>query len=354
MFWILGAEGLFAALFVITGLSFFELAASEMLHSKWHGFTFYDLIFPLFILLSGVSLGIAAKPISSYSKTQQREKYRHAIKRLALLVGLGIVYNHGWGTGMPAAIDDIRYASVLGKIGLAWFVGAMLVWHCQVKTQAIVTAALFFGYWLMLAFVSIDGYGAGNYGPTHSLNAWVDQTFLPGIRYQNLAVDPEGILSNLGSVINGMVGVFVGRLMMTEKHLPKVLLRNLVLIGIIALASGWLLHTILPVNKTLWTPSFVLVTSGWSVLFLAFFYYLIDMQNWQAWAKPFAIIGMNSIIIYLATSLVKWDYIANSLFGGFINALSAPWQALWAIIAVLALQWLLLAWMFKHKIFIKV
>lgn len=354
MFWILGAEGIFAALFVITGFSFFNDAAAQMLHSKWHGFTLYDLIFPLFIFLSGVSLGIAAKPIAHLPLEQRKAKYQHAIKRLVLLFGLGIVYNHGWGTGIPADFGEVRYVSVLGRIGLAWFVAAMLVWHCSLATQIKATVGLLASYSLILLFASVGDYGSGSFTQAYSINAWVDQTLLPGIRYQNLPVDPEGLLSNLGSIVNCLAGVFVGRLMMQQKSLPKVLLRNLIIIALTTLVLGWAFDLLIPVNKTLWTPSFVLVTCGWSVLFLALFYWLIDMQNWQSWAKPFAIIGMNSIIIYLGTALVNWSYLAQSLFGGVIASVPEHWQTLLSIIAIVLLQWLLLVWMSRNKIFIKV
>lgn len=354
MFWILGAEGLFAALFVLTGISFFDRAAAQMLHTPWHGFTLYDLIFPLFIFLSGVSLGIAAKPINQFELSVRRDKYQHAIKRLCILLVLGIIYNHGWGGGMPADVGDIRYVSVLGRIGLAWFVAAMIVWHFKLLTQLWITAVILVGYWLILAFASIGEFGGGDLGQVYSINAWVDQTLLPGIRYQNLPVDPEGLLSNLGSIVNCLAGVFVGRLMMAQKHIETTLLKNLLIVGFATLALGWLFDGFMPVNKTLWTPTFVMVTCGFSTLFLALFYWLIDVMNWQSWAKPFAIIGMNSIIIYLGTALVDWSYLVNSLFGGVLSAMSAQWHALFAIIALLLLQWLLLAWMYKHKIFIKV
>ena len=354
MFWILGAEGVFAALFIITGFSWFNVAAEQMLHSQWHGFTFYDLIFPLFILLSGVSLGLAAKPISAFSDEVKREKYKHAFKRLVLLFALGILYNHGWGTGIPADIDGIRYVSVLGRIGLAWFIAAMVVWHFRLKIQIYLTAGLFVIYSLLLLFAGVGEFGFGEFGTELSLNAWVDQHFLPGIRYQNLAVDPEGILSNLGSIINCLVGVFIGRLMIQYKEFGNKLTLILLVIGVLCVSLGWLLNGVLPVNKTLWTPTFVLVTSGWSVLFLAAFYYLIDVLKWQGWAKPFAIIGMNSIIIYLATSLVNWQYLVQSLFGGLLATLSEGWLQLWTMVALLLVQWLLLVWMYKHKIFVKV
>jgi predicted acyltransferase len=135
MFWILGAEQLFAVLFIITGLSIFDAAAAQMLHSQWHGFTAYDLIFPLFIFLSGVSLGIAAKPFSELGDNKRKQLLRHGIKRLLLLLLLGIIYNHGWGSGIPISADNIRYVSVLGRIGLSWFVAALLVWYISERMQ---------------------------------------------------------------------------------------------------------------------------------------------------------------------------------------------------------------------------
>ena len=134
--------------------------------------------------------------------------YRKAGKRLLLLCLLGILYNHGWGTGMPMALDEIRYASVLGRIAIAWFFCAMLVWHTSLRTQIITAAAILVGYWLLLCFVPVPGGSAGDLSAAGSWNAWFDAHLLPGISYQNRVVDPEGVLSNIPAIVNALMGVF--------------------------------------------------------------------------------------------------------------------------------------------------
>ncbi len=354
MIWILGAEGLFAALFTLTGFAFFTTAAQQMLHTPWHGFTAYDLIFPLFIFLSGVSLGIAGKPLSSYPAVQRQQKLRHAVKRLFLLIVLGVIYNHGWGAGMPANVDDIRFASVLGRIGIAWFAAALLVWFVSIRGQWLVAASVLLGYWLLLGVIEIGGYGAGNYTSTGALNVWFDKMFLPGASYQNLPLDPEGVLSNVASIVNALLGVFVGRYMIKHQHNAKRLLRDLLAAGLLLLILGYLWGIVFPINKTLWTSSFTLVTCGYSILLLTLFYGVIDVLKIQRWAVFFAVIGTNSIIVYLATSLINWQYTANSLFGGFILSLPSSWQPLLQVFTLVLIQWLVLLWLYRRKIFIKV
>ncbi len=354
MFWILGAEGLFTALFLLTGWSVFNVAAKQMLHSQWHGFTAYDLIFPLFIFLSGVSIGLAGKAMSSYSASIAKEKRRHAHKRLFMLVALGIIYNHGWGTGIPASFDEIRFVSVLGRIGVAWYVAAMLVWYTSIRTQWLVAGGILLGYWFLQSVVSLGGFGSGDFTATGALNAWFDQTLLPGISYQNKLIDPEGILSNLGSIVNALAGVFVGRQLKKYQAQPLVLLKQLLVSGLMLVAVGYTWGLVLPINKTLWTSSFVLVTCGFSTLLLALFYYLIDVLHIQRWAIFFAVIGTNSIVAYLATSLVNWHYTNQSIFGGVILGLPITVQPVMQVISLVLVQWLVLYWLYRRKIFIKV
>lgn len=354
MFWILGGEKLFAAFFIITGWSIFHIGAEQMEHSVWHGFTAYDLIFPLFIFLSGVSLGIAAKPLTSYPVDKAKSIVRHGYKRLALLIFFGVLYNHGWGGGMPASPEDIRYASVLGRIGISWFVAAMLVWYVSERTQWIVAIAILIIYWLMLQFVTLGGVGGGNFTAEGALNVWFDQTFLPGVTYRNLPLDPEGLLSNVPSVVNALLGVFVGRYMIKHMQNAKHLISRLTFVGIALIALGYIWDIFFPINKTLWTSSFVLVTTGYSILLLTLFYTLVDVLGSVGWAKFFAVIGTNSIIVYLGSSLINWSYTSKSLFGGFINVAPAGWQDVILFGGMLLLQWLVLYWLYCRKIFIKV
>lgn len=355
MFWILGGEALFGGLLILTGWAGWQWGDEQMHHSQWHGFHFYDLIFPLFIFLSGVALGLSPKRLDKLPMKDRLPVYRHGIKRLFLLLLLGILYNHGWGTGAPADPEKIRYASVLGRIAFAWFFAGLLVWHTSLRTQVIVALGILLGYGAMQLWLPFPSGQAGVLSPTESINAYVDSILLPGVSYQGRTPDPEGLLSTIPAVVNALAGVFVGYFIV--KSHPQ---GEWVKVGLLAtaggawLALGWLLDGVIPVNKELWTSSFVLVTSGWSMILLALFYALVDVLKWQKAAFFFVVIGTNAIIIYLASSLVDWKYIAQSVFGGLVAALPQSAQALAAVISLLAVQWLVLYWMYRRKIFFRI
>ncbi|MBS0041942.1 DUF5009 domain-containing protein [Shewanella sp. M16] len=355
MFWIFGGEALFGGLLILTGWAGWQWGDEQMHHSQWHGFHFYDLIFPLFIFLSGVALGLSPKRLDKLPMKDRLPVYRHGIKRLFLLLLLGILYNHGWGTGAPADPEKIRYASVLGRIAFAWFFAALLVWHTSLRTQVIAALGILLGYGAMQLWLPFPGGQAGVLSPTESINAYVDSILLPGISYLGRTPDPEGLLSTIPAIVNALAGVFVGHFIV--KSHPK---GEWAKVGLLAaaggacLALGWLLDGVIPVNKELWTSSFVLVTSGWSMLLLAVFYALVDVLKWQKTAFFFVVIGTNAIIIYLASSLVDWKYIAQSVFGGLVMVLPESAQALAAVISLLAVQWLVLYWMYRRNIFVRI
>ncbi|WP_394129772.1 transmembrane glucosamine N-acetyltransferase NagX [Shewanella maritima] len=355
MFWILGAEGLFAALFVLTGWAGWQWFDAQMHHSAWHGMTFYDLIFPLFIFLSGVALGLSVKRLDQQPWSQRKPVYVHAIKRLLLLLILGVIYNHGWGGGIPAELSQIRYSSVLARIAFAWFIAAMLVWHTSLRTQVITVVGLLVGYSVLLMLVPVPNGEAGQLTLEGSINTYIDSLLRPGISYQNLPLDPEGVLSHIPAAVNAIVGSFVGRFIVSQQ--PKgewFKAAMLALSGVIAIALGYGLSGVIPINKSLWTSTFVLVTLGWSMLILAVFYSMIDILKWRKWAFGFVVIGTNAIIIYLATSLINWQYLAQSLFGGVINAVPEVVQPLLTVCTLLVVQWLALYWLYKRKIFIRI
>ena len=355
MFWIIGGEGLFAAMFALTGWAGWQIAAGQMLHSQWHGFTLYDLIFPLFIFLSGVALGLSPKRLDKLPLQQRAPLYRHAIKRLALLISLGVLYNHGWGTGVPLDPEQVRFSSVLARIGFAWFFAAFLVWHTSLRTQIITAIGLLVGYSLLLCFMPFPGGQAGIFTMDGSINAYIDGLLRPGIAYQNRPLDPEGVLSTIPAVVNALIGVFVGQFIVKphpKGDWAKVLIMTAS--GLVLLLLGWLLNPIIPVNKDLWSSSFVLVTSGWSLLFLALFYAVIDVLKWQKWAFVFVVIGTNAIIVYLGSSLIDWHYITRSVFGGVIQAFPDLAQQLVSVIGFITVQWLILLWMYRRKIFIRI
>lgn len=355
MFWILGGEALFGALLILTGWAGWQWGDTQMHHSEWHGFRLYDLIFPLFIFLSGVALGLSPKRLDKLPLHERLPVYRHGVKRLFLLLLLGILYNHGWGTGAPADPDKIRYASVLGRIAFAWFFAALLVWHTSIRTQVQVALGILVGYGAMQLWLPFPGGLAGVLSPTVSINAYVDSLLLPGVSYQGRTPDPEGVLSTLPAVVNALAGVFVGHFIV--KSHPKGEWAKVGLLGAaggVCLALGWLLDAVIPVNKELWSSTFVLVTSGWSMLLLALFYAVVDVLKWQKLAFVFVVIGTNAIIIYLASSLVDWKYIAQSVFGGVITVLPEYAQPLGGVVSLLTVQWLVLYWMYRRKIFVRI
>ena len=355
MFWILGGEALFAGLLALTGWTGWLWFDGQMHHSQWHGFTFYDLIFPLFIFLSGVALGLSPKRLDKLPIAARLPLYRHAIKRLMLLIFLGVLYNHGWGTGAPANPEAVRYASVLARIAFAWFFAAILVWHTSLRTQILTAVGILLGYGAVQLWLPFPSGVAGTFTPSGAINAYVDSVLLPGISYQGRATDPEGVLSTLPAIVNALAGVFVGHFIV--KPHPKGEWYKVGVLGLIGgcfVALAWSVDGFLPINKDLWTSSFVLVTVGWSMVLLALFYAVVDVLKWQKVVFPFVVIGTNAIIIYLASSLLDWKYVAQSLFGGVIWAMPMASQALLATLALLLVQWLLLFWMYRRKIFIRI
>ncbi len=346
MFWIIGGESLFAPLLSLTGLGAFAWGQAQMQHSTWHGFTLYDLIFPLFIFLSGVTLGLANKTLRGQPPQQRQSAYKKAIKRLLILVGLGVLYNHGWGASVPPDLSEIRYASVLARIGFAWFFAALIVWHCRPIAQYLIFAGILLGYWLLQL-------GLGDFSISGSINAAVDQCCLPGITYQGKPYDPEGLLSTLPAVANALAGVFAGRWLHLHRDQPGKLLRGLFLAGITLCALGWTWNLVYPVNKDLWTGSFSLVTIGCSLLFLGCFYLISDIWKWRGFTTLFAVIGCNAILVYMASSLVNWTYTSKSLFGGIASVFSsADAGNLVIVIGVLAVQWIILHWLYRRKLFV--
>lgn len=355
MMWILGGQSIFAALFVLTGWTGWKAFEAQTLHSPWHGFTAYDLIFPLFIFLSGVAMGLSPKRIDHLAITERMSYYNKATKRFLLLCLFGVIYNHGWGEGIPADLGEVRYASVLGRIAFAWLICVLLVWHLSLKQVAMAGVAILLSYWILLCYIPVPGGVAGDLSPAGSWNAWVDSHLLPGISYQNRPVDPEGILSSFPAVVNAIAGVFAGQFIAQAQTRGELKTAGgLVLLGSVVLVLGWMWDIVFPVNKELWTSSFVLVTVGWSAILLGIFYLLVDVLPGQKLSYPFVIIGANSIIIYLASSVVKWEFIRDSFFGGLISALPNQWQALMLVLSLLFVQLAVLHWLYKRKLFISV
>ncbi len=343
MFWLIGGELLPAALLTWTGWPVWQTLSQQFEHSDWHGFRFYDLIFPLFIFIAGVALGLQGPVLVKLNHAQRRPYYARAAKRLAWLLVLGVVYNHGWASGLPADPTHIRYASVLGRIGIAWFAAAMLVWHLRARTVAWLTAGLlllYSGVQLMWPLTA-DG----------SINALLDQAWLPGRTYRQAPYDPEGIFSQFGAITNCLIGALVGMYWRLETSTAQRTIRLGGAAAVLVLVAC-LLHPFYPLNKPLWTGSFVLLTGGISVGMLLVFEALLGARQ-PRWCAPLNWIGQNAILAYLGTSLMAWSYTVRSLLGGWMTASPANVQPLLLAVGLLALQLLLLRWLYQRKLFLR-
>ena len=351
MLFIMGGERIVTALAELTGAGCLTWAATQMHHMEWNGFHFYDMIFPLFLFIAGVSMPYSFA--NRLSKGVSRGKiYRHMFRRMIILVVFGIIYNgfleFDWG--------NIRYASVLGRIGLGWFFAALIVFNAKPRWWPIWFGGILLFYWGIMMLVPVPGYGAGVLTQEGSLAGYVDRLLLPGKLFLGNH-DPEGILSTIPAVSTALLGAITGNfLRMPDRQVPRI--KKAMWIGIaggISLLIGWSWGQVFPINKNLWTSSFVMYAGGWSLLLLALFYLIIDVWNRKGWAFFFIVIGMNSITIYmLQRGIINFHSTRDFFFGGLINSFSGSWQSLISALGYTTVCWVFLYILYRKKIFLKV
>src|SRR5882672_7480347 len=296
MFFIVGMEEVFEALSAMFPMS--PSLNARLQHAPWAGFHFYDLIFPLFAFIIGVSLVFSlSKSLATEGKSGTSRKI---LKRSLILFILGILTYEGISGG----IQHVRLLGVLQRLALCYCAaGLAFVWLSPRKLVAL-TVSLLAGYWAMLVFVPVPGFGAGDFAEGHNLTNWLDKMYLP-LRKWDGDHDPEGLLSTLPAMATTLLGVFAGLLLKNPSVAPARKVRLLVEWGCAGVVAGLLWHVQFPIIKKIWTSSFVLFTAGLSSLLLALFYYIIDIKNRRDWCRPFVWIGMNSITIYLIVHVVK-------------------------------------------------
>ena len=350
MFWITGGHVFIAALAGLTGWGIFNWIEGQMHHAEWNGFLFYDLIFPLFLFISGATWPFSYKKRKTYQRRDQI--YLHVFQRMLLLVFFGTIYN---GL-LQFDFEKMRYASVLARIGIAWFFAAIIVMNSGPKWWAVWFGGILLVYWAMMAWIPVPGYGAGNYTMEGSLVAFIDQRILPGQLYRGVH-DPEGILSTLPAISTALMGAMTGNfLLRPDARVPRI--RKFYFMfaaGAVSVFLGWLWGQVFPINKNLWTSSFVLFAGGLSLLFLAVFYLVIDIWRFRGWAFFFAVIGMNAITIYMLQSgIINFQGTTDYFFGGLVNSIQGKWSELIHATGYLAVVWTLLYVMYRKRVFLRV
>jgi predicted acyltransferase len=347
MFWITGGDAFFIALFTFFGTPFFHSLAVQLDHPEWAGFRFYDLIFPLFLFIMGLSLpfSITRRLERGSSKS---DLLKHIIGRTIILYVLGLIYNGLFNLDFA----NLRYTGVLHRIAFTYFFASIIVLNFKAKGQLIWAVSITLLYWLVLLLIPVPGFGAYNLTPEGNLAAYIDQRYLPGSFCCYQFGDNEGILTNFPAIVNVLVGVLMGyRLMKPETNKAKG--QFFILTGFILIAVALLWSLVYPVNKYLWTGSYVGLTTGLSILSITLFYWLIDVKGYTKWAFPFTVIGMNCITIYVIQGIFDFGIIAKIFIHGFYTKMGA-FQVPFYELCVLAVKWLFLYFLYKQRWFLKV
>jgi predicted acyltransferase len=332
--------------------------AGQMQHVTWEGFHFYDLIFPLFMFIAGIAIPLSVRSKLS-SKASKNSLVLKAFKRMVLLVLLGFLYNGLFKNGF----ENARYVSVLGQIGIAYFFASVIVLFSKsFKGILYWLAGILGGVAFLQLFVSVPGIGAGVLTPEGCINGYLDRLLLPGrLAYDSQAamtagegiIDALGLLCIVSAIGITLMGAIAGTILQNAAYTEYRKTGALVIIGLALIVVALLLSPYYPIIKNCWTTTYNLLAGGISFLLIALFYLVIDIWHFQKWSFFFKVIGMNSIFIYLFVRIVPVRNITEFFIGWIISPMGNAGAPI-SIIGILAGEWLLLYFMYKRNIFVKV
>lgn len=380
MFWIIGGEHLVKALNRIDGGPVLAAVATQLSHTKWEGFTFFDLIFPLFLFLIGVSIVFSMDRM--LATAGRRAAFIRIVRRSILLLALGVIYYGGISKGWA----NMQWAGVLHRIALCYLFGAIL--YVMLPRRGIVVASLvcLIGYWSLMAFVPVpdlrldkatigqlaarigtDSPAAlsaavpsavrGSYEEGLNLAHYVDFRFLPGHK-RNTYYTNEGLLSTIPSIATTLFGIMAGWVLKDTRRNDRNKVILLIVAGAAAIVAGMLWGISFPIVKRLWTSSYCLVASGASAALLGVFYMIIDVWKWQRWTAPFLWIGTNALVVYLAVNFIDFEALSMRFVDGeirnFLDTTVAPGTGGLLVASVaLMIPLLLLRFLYRNRIFIR-
>ena len=333
-------------------------------HASWHGWTPTDLVFPFFLFIVGVAITLAfgSRVESGSSK---RDLYLKIIRRSLLIFAIGLFLN-----GFPYySLSELLIPGVLKRIAVCYLFASIIFLETRIRTQVVITFALLLIYWFLVEFIAAPGFAAGDLTKEGSLPSFIDRVvFGKHVWAQAKVYDPEGLLSTIPALATTLIGVLAGHWLRTkESAYEKV--AGLFVAGAICVAVGWAWNPFFPINKALWTSSYVLFTGGLALQLLALCYWVIDIKGYRRWAKPFEIFGVNAIALYVGAGLMAellglikvtgadgtkiplglWIY--DSLFASW----ASPVNASLAFAIAFVLVWLGFMWLlFRRNIFVKV
>jgi predicted acyltransferase len=382
MFWIIGAGAIVTALEKMSGNPVTTFLATQLTHVKWEGFHFYDLIFPLFLFIVGVSLVFSLD--KAFAEGGRPRVLWRVFRRSVLLFALGIFYYGGLSKPWP----DVQLGGVLHRIAACYFLAALTYTFVRsVKGLLAVCAALLIGYWLLVTFVPfpdlrldettvkaiakrigsdspfaiagvVNERVSGSYEEGRNLTNFLDFLFLPGKKAQLYYIN-EGLLSTLPSVALSLFGALAGLLFKNRSIAPEKKIAWLLGAGAASIALGLLWSLQFPLIKRIWSSSFILVAGGYSAMLMAAFYWIVDVKQWRTWCQPFVWIGCNALTIYVVAQVVGFQTLAGRFVGGdvknFLDAhVTKGFGGLVVALGGLLLAVLLTRFLFKRQIFLRV
>jgi predicted acyltransferase len=331
-------------------------------HSDWNGWTLTDLIFPFFLFIVGVAITLSIGTRLQGGESR-RKLLLKVVRRTLIIFVLGMVLNgfpdFHWGT--------LRIPGVLQRIAACYLFACIAVLTMDVRGQAVTTFVLLAGYWAVMKLVPIPGHRAGLLRPGHNLAAYIDNAVMHGHLLHH-RWDPEGILSTAPATATTLAGVITGQWMRSRRS-PLARLSGLFIAGNLCLVLGVIMDVWFPINKNLWTSSYVVFTAGMALNFFGVCYWLVDVRQRRRWATPFVIYGTNAILAYMfstlmAKAMILWRVakpdgtkvaLRRYIFENYFLRLASPINASLLYAVAYVLFWLVITAIFYRKrIFIKI
>lgn len=297
-----------ATMILVNNPGSWEQVYPPLQHAPWHGCTPTDLIFPCFLFIVGVALSFSLTKLIQDGPSV--DIYKRILQRSAILFLLGLLLNTSsiildilLNGAAFSKLGSLRLMGVLQRISLAYGLGAIAILKFSPRQQRIFATLILLGYWAALTLIPVPGYGSGNLTPEGNLGAYLDCLILtPTHLYKGGPFDPEGLLSTLPAIVTLLGGYWTGEWLRLQPIKSRTSW-NLVLWGLSCVVIGYLWGYLFPINKQLWTSSYVVLTGGWALLILAACYETIEVKQWR-WGWPWEVMGVNAIFAFVASGLV--------------------------------------------------
>ena len=357
MLWIIGGGSLIEAIARSTNWGWMNVISGQMQHAAWAGFHFEDLIFPMFMFISGVAI-----PYAVTAKVEQgvgrKSLFYKILRRGVLLVVFGVIYNGLFRNEFTGWADQ-RIASVLGQIGLGYFFAATIFLYTKsIKSRVAWLIGIMAGIDILQLAIPVPGHPAGTLQEGAGINAWLDQMFLPGRLYSDTS-DPEGVLCIISAITVTLMGGLAGSVLRDGEPASKRKALKIAIGGAVLVIVALALSPVYPIIKKAWTVPFNMLAAGISAILLSLFYFWIDIKAWTKGIPSyivlfFKVIGMNSITIYIGHSIINFDQASKYFTGWLVPQGVEPRDAVAVILGAIILEWLTLYYLYQKKIFLRV